>query len=191
MTTKFGKHQDFDDKSPFKTSLEKSQGLIRGPGVSSGEKQEQLICGPVSQINPNEQINAILIDSFGGVASLPVDGVIFFEDSDKGHRLAQLFLNNADLLDIEPVNLKGYPGADYNAKYEQLCWNLPNIAFDELVSEIVSDDRINRMKREEAGAKQKLPKREQTLERNRTSHFDDFTVAAGSDEEDTTDEPGN
>jgi hypothetical protein len=177
------KLQSFDDKSRVRSALVDPTLLLAKANVS--DFPEQLLCGAVTKINPDEQLNARLIDSFLGLAGVPTGDVVFFEDSEEGKRLLRLLIENADLLGVAPVVLKGYPDSDYTPAFDQMTWNLPSVAYAELVAEVVSFTRIEGMKRDEAGERQKKPPREQELSKPRTSHF------TGFEQEEITDDAGD
>lgn len=135
---------------------------------------EQLVVPYVAEINPNEKISASLVDDIKTLLQLPLPGAIFFDPSPTGRRLQRLFRDNADLFGVEVIHLKGYPGAKADAAFEQDFWNTATVSYVELVADIVDDDRLQSMRRQQAGERRKDVKREATLDKPRVKHFSDF-----------------
>lgn len=178
--------QQFDDKIETSASLIPLRAEIRGERKLADDKlTEQMVCGHVAVVNDNEQIKAKLIDSFAALATLPFSGVVYFDTSNEiGIRLMGLFFNEHDLMGVTPVVLKAYPGAAPTAAFDQFSWDTLSVAYSDLVSDIVSTTRVDKMMREEAGERQKRPPKEQLLTKDRVKHFDAFDAVEGEDDDD-------
>lgn len=166
--------QQFDDKVPVPSSLVPLKEVIRGAQAKEDTLPEQMVCGFVQAINASEKVPAQLVDSLAALSRLPVEAVVFFEESDSGRRLQQLFFDENELVGVTPVVLKGYPGAHASAEFEQMAWNALSVSYDDLISDMVSTSRVDQMLKEEAGERQKRPPKEQLLTRDRVKHFDGF-----------------
>lgn len=149
---------------------------------------EQLVCGFMPAANAEEHIRSRLIDSFQGLAALPCDDVIYFDDTEKGNELAEVFFINAALIGVKPVILKGYPAATETAHFEQLAWSFETAPYADLVADLTTAARIDRLRDNEAGARQKKPRRDQVLDRDRTKHYSGFQQIRFDDENGKTDD---
>lgn len=166
--------QTFDDKIAIKSSLVPLHEVKRGQTTNS--LPEQLICSHVAVVNDNEPVKARLIDSVTALSSLPLEGVIYFEETAKGHELLSILFQHKALLGVEPVILKGYPESVPSAPFEQAAWNTPSVAYTDLVAELSTVNRVDSIRRDQAGERQKAPPKEQLLTKVRTRHFDDFVA---------------
>lgn len=169
------RNQKFDAKVEVKTSLVDPKHLV---AKVKSDFPEQLVCGFVEKPNSDEHIVPTLIASFRDLASLPVDGVIYFGRDKEGPALRKLFLENSDLIGVSPLVLKGYPDVFVDPVFDQAVWNLPEISYAELVAEVVAVRRVDNLMNAQAGARQKPAKRENALVRERKTHFNDFDTSA-------------
>lgn len=132
---------------------------------------EQLICPPAGKITPNDLVPVTIVTSVAGLTTMPVSGAIAFDNSD----LQTMFLAYAEtVFKVTPVSLLGVPDVVYDGDWEKATWNLTHLAYDELVAELVSIERADKAMESQAGARQKPEKRQQVIDKPRTSHFDDM-----------------
>lgn len=163
---------NFDDPSGSKVRLNV---LGAGKPKPAPDAKVQLVVPVVERVAEGEYVKITTLDSFAGVAGVPFAGAAAFTTD----RLTSLALDNADLLGVSFVKLTDYPGAEYTPEFERLTWALPTVSYNELLADVAAEKRKNIAMEAQAGARQKPPRREQTLDRDRTRHFDGFERAKG------------
>lgn len=154
------------------------QPIVRKPvttqriGKKADEEKlpEQLIVPPISKVEGADPITATPVESLAGLTKLPMAGAV----SIAAGELLDVLIAHPGLFGVTCVVLSGYPEAQYEPEWERACWNLERVAYAELVAELVTSERIDNAMKEQAGSRQKPERRQQTLERERTRHFDGF-----------------
>lgn len=132
---------------------------------------EQLICPPASKVTQSDLVPITIVTSIAGLSNLPTAGAISFDSP----VLQEMFLAYATkVFGVTPVALLGVPDVAYDGEWEKATWSLDHLAYDELVAELVSIERADRAMSDQAGARQKQDKRQQAIDKPRTSHFDDM-----------------
>lgn len=175
---------NFDDPrgSAVRTNL-----LGAGKPKPASDAATQLVVPPAERVAEGEHIKVTTIGNLGAIAGLPVPGAVAFVSE----RLARLALDNADLLAVSFVKLTDYPDAEYTPEFERMTWDLPTVSYNELLADVAAEKRRTIALDAQAGARQKGPRREQTLDRDRTRHFDGFARAKGALASRTASESGD
>lgn len=163
---------NYDDPRamPVRTNV-----LGEGRSKPSDESTIQLVVPKVERVAEGEHVKVTTVNDIRAVAALPVAGAVVVQDE----RLLRLALDNDDLIGVRFVKLTDYPGADYTPEFERLTWDLPTVSYNELLADVAAEKRRTIAVGAQAGARQKAPRRDQTLDRDRTKHFGDFTRAQG------------
>lgn len=170
----------YDRDSQVKTTVTADATRIGAKPTEATDVVEQMILPAVDRISEGEKIKILTVTKFAQLSELPFDGAISSTDK----RLLALIRDNADLLGIRLLQLVDFPGATYEPWFEQFFWGMDSVSYTELVAEMVTQDRIETLKVDQAGARQKVARREQTITKPRTRHFDDFHFAGESDDHD-------
>lgn len=131
---------------------------------------EQMIVPRVERIDESDIIKTKRVETLSDVAALPFEGAISIDAGP----LLKMMLEYPDLVGVKLVVLGGVPGAVYSAEWDQQTWGLERLSYDALVSEVVTATRVDKMRNDQAGSRQRPEKRQQELTRERTRHFDDF-----------------
>lgn len=155
-------------------SVIKSTGA-KNPG--RGDTTEQLILPFVERIQEGSAIQLKTIATIKEALSLPFDGAIVVTDE----RVRTFLREYALDLGISLARLSDYPGAEYDAHFQQFTFDLPSVSYNELIGEIITNERVDRMARDQAGARQKQAPRQAEIVRDRKSHFDSFVKAREGD----------
>lgn len=153
---------------------------------------EQLIMPSAQELKSAEPLEIELVDTVAGLARLPLGGAVM---AIANGPLLKMFLEYADLFNVRPVVLAGVPDVDYTAAWEQAVWGLDRATYGDLVTEMVSIDRVDAVMAKQGGSRQKpLERRVPEITKPRNKHYDDFNkhrVAGGDDMAGESDEGGN
>lgn len=131
---------------------------------------EQLICPNPAKVTANDLVPVTAVTSVAGLTNLPSKGVLAFDH--KSPLLGMFIAYAKTVFMVEPVVLLGVPDAVYDSEWEQATWNQTHLAYDELVAEIVAFERADSALKDQAGARQRPEKRQQTIDKPRRTHFD-------------------
>lgn len=166
----------FDKDSPVRTAVTDEARAV-GKQKPTGDVVDQLVLPGVERISEGEKIQILTITDIRQLPLVPFDGAISCTDK----RLLNLLKDNSDLLGVRLVKLSDFPGAIYTAEFEQFFWDSDSASYTELVAEMVTQGRIERLKSDQAGSRQKVARQERTIDKPRTRHFDGFNLVGSED----------
>lgn len=147
---------------------------------SAPKLPEQMIVPRVDKVDESDVIRVKRVETLADLATLPFDGAVSIDEG----ALMKIALDNPELVGVRLVVLSGVPGAVYSAAWDQATWGLERIAYDTVVNEIVTVERVDKMRSDQAGSRQKAEKRQQELTKERTRHFTGFqAVGAGAEDD--------
>lgn len=150
--------------------------------ANAAEGVEQMIVPRVELVNESDIIKIKRVESLADLASLPFDGAISIDAGP----LLKVALDYPGLTGVKLVVLAGLPDAVYSAEWDQATWGLERLSYDGLVSEVVTATRVDKMRNDQAGSRQRSEKHQQELTKPRTRHFTDFQTA-GQEPDDESD----
>lgn len=152
--------------------------------AEAAEGVEQMIVPRVERVDESDIIKIKRVESLADLAALPFDGAVSIDAG----QLLKVALDYPGLTGVKLVVLAGLPGAVYSAEWDQATWGLERLSYDSLVSEVVTATRVDKMRSDQAGSRQRPEKRQQELTKPRTRHFTDFqAVGQEPDDESETD----
>lgn len=146
------------------------------------ELQEQMIVPRVERVDESDVVKVKRVESLADLASLPFEGAVSIDAGP----LLKVAMDYPALTGIKLVVLSGMPGAVYSAEWDQATWGLERLSYDGIVSEVVTATRVDKMRNEQAGSRQRPEKRQQELTKERSRHFTEFQ-AVGQDGNDEAD----
>jgi len=155
-----------------KPIVRKPASLLATDDKKSEKLPVQLIVPHVKEVQPSDPVPVTVVTALVGVANLPIAGAISVEDEE----LLALIIANPKIFGVQCVALLGYPEAEYTPEWERATWSTDKVAYAELVTEIISSERLDAAMKDQAGSRQKPEKRQQELTRDRKRHFDGAAI---------------